>query len=113
MTLVAAFPFMLNPAVLVVSFVPPIALEATETYPVVVTDPDPIWISKLLVPLVDTPWNITVIRRTHDGMPVKSTDVPEAVTAVPLCRLSYTAPLFVVTPALPLMMTDIMLLLQV
>jgi hypothetical protein len=36
----------------------------------------------LLVPFVLTPLNITVIRFTHEGMPVKSTEVPEAVTAV-------------------------------
>jgi hypothetical protein len=53
------------------------------------------------------------MRFTHDGMPVKFTLVLEAVTAVPVCKLSYTAPLFVVTPALPLIVTVIMLLLQV
>jgi hypothetical protein len=29
------------------------------------------------VPFVLTPLNITVIRLTHDGMPVKSIEVPE------------------------------------
>jgi hypothetical protein len=36
------------------------------------------------VPFVDTPLNITVIRLTHDGMPVKSMLVPLVeATAVP------------------------------
>ena len=35
------------------------------------------------MPLLLKPLNITVTRFTHDGMPVKSTDVPDAVTAVP------------------------------
>ena len=37
-----------------------------------------------LDPFVLTPLNITVIRLTHDGMPVKSNEVPEVdATAVP------------------------------
>ena len=34
-------------------------------------------------PLVLNPLNSTVTRFTHDGMPVKSTEVPEADTAAP------------------------------
>jgi len=37
-----------------------------------------------LVPFVETPLNINVIRDTHDGKPVKSMLVPEVdATAVP------------------------------
>ena len=42
----------------------------------------PIRTSSLLVPLVLTPLNNTVMRFTHDGIEVKSTLVPLAVTAV-------------------------------
>jgi hypothetical protein len=37
----------------------------------------------MLVPFVDTLLSITVTRFAHDGMPVKSTLVPDALTAVP------------------------------
>jgi hypothetical protein len=52
-------------------------------YPVALTEPSPIWSIGDEVPFVLTPLSITVIRFTHDGIPVKSTLVLEAVTAVP------------------------------
>ncbi len=49
-----------------------------------IPDEVPSWISKIDEPFVLTPLNITVIRFTHDGMPVKSIDVPDVeATAVP------------------------------
>jgi hypothetical protein len=50
------------------------------------------------VPDKETLESITVIRLTHDGIPVKSTDVPDAVTAVSLT----IAPLLPETPSVPL-----------
>jgi len=41
----------------------------------VATEPEPIWMSGMLVPLKLTPEKITVMRFTQEGMPVKSTDV--------------------------------------
>ena len=41
--------------------------------------PAPICIKKLDEPLPDTPFNITVIRLTHEGILVKSLDVPDVV----------------------------------
>ena len=44
----------------------------------------PICIKKLLVPFVEMPFSITVMRFTQDGIPVKSTLVPDVdATAVP------------------------------
>ena len=86
-----------NPVVDVAAFVALAAATAVpqDEYPDVVKEPEPIWTWILLVPLVDTPLNITVIRLTHDGMPVKSIDVPDVdATAVPLttgARVSVTA----------------------
>ena len=57
----------------------------------------------ILVPLVLTPLNITVIRFTQLGMPVKSMLVPDVeATAVPEVIPS-TAPLLIVTLAEPSM----------
>lgn len=59
-------------------------------------------------PLKLTPFKITVMRRTQDGIEVKSMVVPEVlVTAVPAAIPLYTAPEFVVTPAEPLIVTAI------
>jgi hypothetical protein len=55
----------------------------THKYPVALTDPSPIWSIGDEVPFVLTALSITVIRFAHDGMPVKSTLVPDALTAVP------------------------------
>jgi hypothetical protein len=52
-----------------------------------------------LVPFVLTPLNITVIRLTHEGMPVKSIEVPEVeATAVPDTNVPLT-PLTATVPA--------------
>jgi hypothetical protein len=51
------------------------------------------------VPFVLTPLNITVTRRTHDGMPVRSIAVPVALTAVPEVSGYMTPPLAVIVPA--------------
>lgn len=51
-------------------------LLAAESYPEAIIDPEPNCNKKLLVPFVLTPLSITVTRRTHDGMPVKSILVP-------------------------------------
>jgi hypothetical protein len=49
-----------------------------------IPDEVPSWISKIDEPFVLTPLNITVMRLTHDGIPVKSIDVPDVeATAVP------------------------------
>ena len=59
-------------------------LLAAESYPEVITEPEPNCNKRLLVPFVLTPLNMTVTRLTHDGMPVKSIEVPEVdATAVP------------------------------
>jgi hypothetical protein len=90
----------------VVKFAPPrftpSLLPDVPKYPVVSTEPEPIcmYISAVLE-LVLTPLNITVIRFTHDGMPVKSMLVPDVLaTAVPEVIPS-TAPLLIVTLAEP------------
>lgn len=58
-----------------------------------------------LEPFVLTPLNITVIRLTHDGMPVKSMLVPDVeATAVPEVIPS-TAPELIVTLADPSIVT--------
>ena len=76
-------------------------------YPDVVTLPEPTCTSKLLVPLVDTPDNITVIRFTQLGMLVKSMLVPDVLaTAVPEVMPSI-APELIVTLADPSIVTDI------
>lgn len=70
--------------------------------------PVPICINILREPvaLVLTPLNITVIRSTQLGIPVKSITVPLVeATAVPFAIPSYTAPEFVVTPAEPFSIT--------
>ena len=58
---------------------------APPTYPVASKLPDPMRIKRLEAVVVKlTPASITVMRLTHDGMPVKSADVPDVVvTAVP------------------------------
>ena len=59
--------------------IPPAAAE----YPVISGVPlTPNLISGMLVPFVLTPLNITVIRFAQLGIPVKSTEVPDAVCAV-------------------------------
>jgi hypothetical protein len=80
-----------------------------EEYPVASTPPDvPNLICQKLDPFVLTPLNITVIRFTQFGIDVKSIDVPDVeATAVPDCKPLYTAPLFVVTPAEPSIVTAI------
>ena len=51
------------------------------------------------VPLVLTPLIITVTRFTHDGIPVKSIDVPEVLAcAVPLTMLSANSVVPAVAP---------------
>ena len=77
--------FKINPAVLDVS---PVLLPAPLTYPVTTTPPEvPSCIKKGLVALPLTPLNITVIRFTQDGIPVKSMLVPDVLaTAVPLTK---------------------------
>jgi len=63
---------------------PAAPLELEEAYPDVVTLPAPNCICTSDVPFVLTPLNITVMRFTHDGMLVKSIEVPEVeATAVP------------------------------
>ena len=81
-----AFPDLIVKPV-VYTLTPGVALMVlpVHAYPDVSTEPAPIWIIGGLVPLVLTPFNITVIRFTQDGMPVKSLDVPEVVACdVPL-----------------------------
>jgi hypothetical protein len=51
-------------------------------YPLVVKDPDPTWQIWLFVPFVDISWVMTVMRFTHDGRLIKSTDVPLALATV-------------------------------
>lgn len=78
-------------------------------YPLVSIPPEsPSWTITTDDPFVLTPLNITVIRLTHDGMPVKSIEVPEVeATAVPetsgyklvVTPLACTAPLNV--PVVP------------
>lgn len=66
---------------------PPAVVVFAPRYPLVVMLPAPIWICGGEVPLVETPLNITVTRFAHEGMPVKSMDVPEVeATAVPSVR---------------------------
>ena len=73
-----------KPAVLCAPLPSP-GVVAPEAYPLVVTEPAPIWIWKLDVPLVLTPLNITVTRFTVAGMLVKSMLVPLVdATAVPI-----------------------------
>ena len=61
----------------------------------------------MLEPFVETPLIITVIRLTQEGIDVKSILVPEVLaTALPAEMPLYTAPEFVVTPAEPLITTD-------
>lgn len=64
--------------------IPPFApLPAAVAYPDVVTEPAPICTCITLVPLVLTPLNITVIRFTHEGIPVNVMLVPDVdATAV-------------------------------
>ena len=60
--------------------------EPVAAYPdvVYVVEPVPSWTRILELPFPETLLNITVIRLTHDGMPVKSMLVPEVdATAVP------------------------------
>ena len=60
-----------------------VEIEAEDTYPEFVTEPEPIWIKGDDVPLILTPLNITVIRLAVDGIPVKSMLVPDVdATAV-------------------------------
>ena len=74
---------------------------AAPKYPVVVNVVDPSCTNILDVPLVLTPLNITVIRFTQLGMPVKSMLVPDVeATAVPEVIPS-TAPELIVTLAEP------------
>ena len=64
-----------NPADIAVLIV--FADQAVPAYPLVSMPPlSPSWIWMLLVLFVLTPSNITVMRLTHDGMPVKSIEVP-------------------------------------
>jgi len=77
------------------------------TYPdvVYVVDPVPSWIRKLSVLFKLTSLNITVIRFTHDGIPVKSMLVPDVeATAVPEVIPS-TTPELIVTLAEPSIVT--------
>jgi hypothetical protein len=77
-------------------------------YPEVVTLPEPICNCGGLVPLVETPLNITVIRFTQDGMLVKSMLVPDVeASAVPEVMPS-TAPELIVTLDDPLILTAMM-----
>jgi hypothetical protein len=70
-------------AVAVAAFAPLVRPKPPE-YPVASKLPDPMRTPIFEAVVVRlTPDNITVIRFTHDGMPVKSTLVPDAVTAVP------------------------------
>jgi hypothetical protein len=73
-----------NPAVDESDVPPPPEVVITPTYPVVSTPPEsPNCICMKDEPFVLTPLNITVIRLAVLGMPVKSTLVPDADTAVP------------------------------
>lgn len=70
-----------------------------ETYPVVSMPPEsPNCKYGCEVPFVLTPLNITVIRFAVDTIPVKSTLVPDADTAVPCLIWPETAPLNTVVP---------------
>jgi hypothetical protein len=81
----AKFPVTSSPAVDVAEATELVTKDAEEEYPDVVIEPEPICISMLLLELVETPANITVIRFTQEGMLVKSILVPLVeATAVPL-----------------------------
>jgi hypothetical protein len=69
----------------VVEFIAPVFLIPEPRYPVASIPPEsPICINQGVDdPFVLTPFNITVIRFTHEGMLVKSTEVPLALTDVP------------------------------
>lgn len=74
-----------NPTVETVPLGEELNVFACDKYPVVSTPPlSPNRTIMLLVPFVLTPLNITVIRLTQEGMPVKSIEVPDVeATAVP------------------------------
>jgi hypothetical protein len=78
--LVTAVPI---PSVKVLVTTPVPNVLTIDVYPVVSKEPEPIRTLAAPAAAKLTPFNITVIRFTHDGMPVKSTLVPDAVTAVP------------------------------
>jgi hypothetical protein len=96
----------INPVVKAV-LVPP-CVVAEPKYPLVTyvgVAPYPNWTSKLLVPLVLIPENITVTRFTYDGMLVKSMLVPD-VDATAVAEVSPSiAPELIVTLADPSIVT--------
>jgi hypothetical protein len=79
----AALSYKLNPAVVLLQLtVVPSIVANVDTYPVIATLPAPNLTNNWLDPFVLTPLNITVIRFTQLGIPVKSTAFPDAVCAV-------------------------------
>jgi hypothetical protein len=72
--------------------------QEVEEYPDVVKEPAPICKRRPVVPFELTPLNITVIRFTQEGIPVKSMLVPDVLaTAVPDV-IALLAPLTTIVP---------------